>query len=109
MTHAPHFLLTPRNFNGKQSITVDELRQRRLDHRIKRPRTTKSSTRILDEGFFFANFLPLSFEKFRSSQKSNEGFKSCHDLLALWICKLTQGDEERVERRTIEMKLGEFL
>jgi hypothetical protein len=79
MTLAPYSLLTPRNFNGKQSITIDELRQRRLDHRIKRPRTTKSSTRILDEGFFFANFLPLTCEKLRSSQKRNEGLKNCHD------------------------------
>ena len=83
MTLAPHFLLTPRNFNGKHSITIDELRQRRLDHRIKRPRTTKSSTRILDEGFFFANFLPLTCEEFRSSPKRDEGLKNCHDLFAV--------------------------
>jgi len=37
MTLAVHFLLTPRNFNGKQLITVDDRRQRRLMHRIKDP------------------------------------------------------------------------
>jgi len=35
----------------------------------------------LAEGFFFANFLPLTSEKLRLSQKGNEGLKSCHDRL----------------------------
>jgi hypothetical protein len=35
----------------------------------------------LAEGFFFANFLPLTCEEFRSSPKRDEGLKNCHDLL----------------------------
>jgi hypothetical protein len=36
----------------------------------------------LGEGFFFANFLPLNFEKLRSLKEVNEELKSCHDLLS---------------------------
>ena len=78
----PHFLLTPRDFNGKKSITVDDLRQWRLMHRtIENPDDEVLNQENLAEGFFFANLLPLTFEKLRSSQKPNEGIKSCHDLL----------------------------
>jgi hypothetical protein len=31
----------------------------------------------LAEGFFFANFLPLTFEKLRPLKEANEGLKSC--------------------------------
>ena len=80
MTLAPHFLLTPRDFNGKKSFTVDDLRQRRFMHRtIEKPDDEVLNQENLAEGFFFANFLPLTCEKFRSSQKRNEGLKSCHD------------------------------
>ena len=76
----PHFLLTPRDFDGKQSITVDDLRQRRFMHRtIENPDDEVLNQENLAEGFFFAKFLPLTFGKFRSSPKPNEGLKTCHD------------------------------
>jgi hypothetical protein len=83
MTLAPHFLLTPRNFNGKQLITIDDRRQRRLMHRIKDPGRRSPQPEFWMRAFFFVNFLPLTFEKFRSSPKRNEGLKSCHDLIAV--------------------------
>jgi len=60
-----NFLLTPYHFNGKKMFTVDELRQRRFNHRIERIRTTKSSTRENWLRTFFLPFkaLPRTFAK----------------------------------------------
>ena len=62
----------------------------------------------LAEGFFFANFLPLTCEKFRSSPKRDEGLKSCHDRgMNLDASAWRWG--KRVKWKGAPLKLGEFL
>jgi hypothetical protein len=65
----------------------------------------------LGEGFFFANFLPLTFEKLRPSKEANEGLKSCHDFL---LCSMNlqayaRPRGKRVQWEGAQSKLGEFL
>ena len=51
----PHFLLTPRDYNGKNYFTVGKLKQRRFLHRtIQSSDDEVPNQEILAEGFFFA-------------------------------------------------------
>jgi len=65
-----HWLLTRHIFNGKKSITIDDLRQRRFNHPTKKnPDDEVLNQGNLAEGFFFALYIEVDrwvfFDDFR--------------------------------------------